>query len=129
MRFLIDSALSPLVATRLKEAGHDATHVRDLGLQSAEDAVIFEEAALQDRVLVSADTDFGAFLAARETSKPSLILFRRPAQRRPEAQVALLLANLPSLEEHLTAGAVVVLEEGRMRIHLLPTGGGVSETN
>jgi predicted nuclease of predicted toxin-antitoxin system len=29
MRFLIDNNLSPLLADKLKAAGHDAVHVRD----------------------------------------------------------------------------------------------------
>jgi predicted nuclease of predicted toxin-antitoxin system len=41
MRFLIDNALSPMVAEGLSQAGHDAVHVRDLGLQAAPDAEIF----------------------------------------------------------------------------------------
>jgi predicted nuclease of predicted toxin-antitoxin system len=42
MRFLIDNALSPALAALLQQAGHDAIHVRELGLQQANDEVIFE---------------------------------------------------------------------------------------
>jgi hypothetical protein len=41
VKFLIDQALSPAVATELNRAGHDALHVRDLGMQAASDEEIF----------------------------------------------------------------------------------------
>jgi predicted nuclease of predicted toxin-antitoxin system len=34
VRLLIDENLSPILAELLNAAGHDASHVRDLGLQS-----------------------------------------------------------------------------------------------
>ena len=40
MKFLIDNALSPEVARLLTAAGHDALHVGDIGLGSAEDPAI-----------------------------------------------------------------------------------------
>jgi predicted nuclease of predicted toxin-antitoxin system len=57
MRFLVDNALSPVLATLLSRAGHDALHVRTIELQQAEDIVIFDRAAAEDRIVVSADTD------------------------------------------------------------------------
>ena len=122
MRFLIDNALSPALAPLLQQAGHDAIHVRSIGLQHAEDDAIFDRAAVEGRVLVTADADFGTLLAARSSRQPSVIQFRGEGSRKPDALARTLLANLPQLLDSLESGCIVTFEPARVRVRMLPIG-------
>ena len=105
MRFLLDENLSPKVAAPVRAAGHDVTIAREVGLRTATDQVVIETARREARVLVSADTDFGAILALSGAATPSFVLVRRAANRRPDEQAALILNNLETVVADLAAGA------------------------
>ena len=120
MRFLLDENQSPRIAEFLIAAGHDAIHVRDLGLQTSPDTRILAVARMDERVVVSADTDFGELLAQSNADRPSLLVLRRQQQRRSQEIAALILVNLPEVAEDLAAGAVVVFDADRVRIRRLP---------
>jgi predicted nuclease of predicted toxin-antitoxin system len=92
VRFLLDANLSPLLAEALTAAGYDSVHVRDLGLLTAADRVVLERAKTENRVLISADTDFGELLAVSGATLPSVILLRRETDRSASSQPGLIIA-------------------------------------
>ena len=119
MRFVVDECLPPSLAVQLSAAGHDAVSVTDLGLAGSADIVVMQAARDQERVLVSADTDFGELLARSNDHRPSLVLFRG-AEVDAKSLAAILLANLPQIAEPLDVGAIVVLLDDRIRVRFLP---------
>ena len=120
MKFLVDENLSPRLCDALDDLGHEAVHVRDIGLKSASDVDVLARARADGAVLLSADTDFGAVLAASGADRPSVIIVRRSTERRTADLVALLGANLPDLGDALEEGSIVVLDPDRIRIRKLP---------
>jgi predicted nuclease of predicted toxin-antitoxin system len=81
---------------------------------------IFDRAGQDDRVVLSADTDFPTLLAMSKQTSPSVVLFRRGSQHRSADQAALLKANLPQLAAAPKARSIVVIEPNRIRIRALP---------
>lgn len=73
-----------------------------------------------NRVLISADTDFGTLLAREGADRPSIMLIRRLTGRRAIEQAAIILANLDVVSEDLDSGAVVVLTDEWVRVRRLP---------
>jgi predicted nuclease of predicted toxin-antitoxin system len=120
VRLLVDANLSHTVAEFLREAGHDAVHVRELGLQHASDSEILQAATMGERVIISENTDFGALLAHRQLSYPSFVLLRSVEPLTPQQQAMLLTANLPTVEKDLNDGAIAVLDRRRLRVRPLP---------
>jgi predicted nuclease of predicted toxin-antitoxin system len=120
MRLLVDQNLSRVFAAALRSAGHDAVHTSEIELSTVLDEAIAARAADDDRVVVSADTDFGTLLAASGASRPSVLLIRLRTPRSAEALAAVVLANLDEVADDLDSGAIVVLEDERVRVRPLP---------
>ncbi len=81
---------------------------------------ILKAARARGRTIISSDTDFGTLLAEERASAPSMILMRRLSNRRADELSALILANPDDVADTLEQGAVVVIEETRIRVRLLP---------
>lgn len=120
MRLLLDENLSPRVARMLQQAGHDAAHVTEVGLGNTDDAEILEAAAHDGLTIVTADTDFGALLAARGTSSPSVVMLRSSDHLTPDEQARLIVAVLARVGEDLEQGAIASVTPERARLRNLP---------
>ncbi len=103
----------------LTDAGHEALHVRDRGMQSAEDSKVLALAEAEDRVLLSADADFAAILTIGTRHRPSLVLFRGEFEPAAQEQARLLLGCLPEIAEALEKGAIIVVTSTNFRIREL----------
>ena len=76
MRFLADMCMDVRVVSWLSSQGHNATHLRDEGLQRMPNGGIFEKAIAESRVVVTFDLDFGEIVALSKGRKHGVILFR-----------------------------------------------------
>lgn len=79
----------------------------------------FIKAKEENRIIVSADTDFGFILAKWEENKPSLILFRQfsPLADKQRKAIEFLAKEYKST---LQEGSIVVVEPKGIRIRELP---------
>ncbi|HEX9926416.1 MAG TPA: DUF5615 family PIN-like protein, partial [Anaerolineae bacterium] len=59
MKFLADMGISPHTVDFLTQAGHDALHLHQQGLDRLSDPDILTKARQEERVLLTHDLDFG----------------------------------------------------------------------
>lgn len=82
MKFLIDQQLPPALARFLQTEGHDAEHVRELGLKEADDKIIWNRAISNGQVVVSKDEDFWYLAMSRQYGQIGLGAYWKLPQRR-----------------------------------------------
>src|SRR5258708_28203931 len=64
------------VADWLNTFDHDAVYLSQQGLHTMEDHLIIEKAANENRIILTADMDFGQIVAFSKISQVSIIQFR-----------------------------------------------------
>ena len=89
-------------------------------MHAARDEKILARALTEARIVVSADSDFSAILAAQDANRPSFILFRDPNYLVAHDYMNALLPALPALEPELASGCVAVFRNNRLRVRKLP---------
>ncbi len=106
MRFLIDAQLPPALADWLRDKGHEAVAVRDIGLRDADDRAIWAKATLDQAVIITKDQDF-ALLAATAADGPQ-VLWVRTGNLVNRLLLARFEQAWPEIEAHLSVAATVV---------------------
>jgi predicted nuclease of predicted toxin-antitoxin system len=119
MKLLLDQGLARSAVSLLTRHGHDAVHVGDLGMATASDTAILDEAQQQLRTVVTLDADFHALLALRGATTPSVIRLR--VQGKKASEIADLIARIVAVcSAELEAGALATSDGERIRVRLLP---------
>ena len=119
MKILIDLNLSPEWVATFAQHGITAVHWSTVGNPRAEDSVLMDWARVNDYVVFTHDLDFGAMLAVTRAESPSVIQIR--AQDVTPAHLESAVIDILSKNESLLeAKALIVIDEGRSRVRILP---------
>ena len=116
---LVDMNLSPDWVPVLQEHDWQAVHWSDVGDPRASDREIMDWAVARQYVVFTHDLDFGAVLALSHERGPS-VLQVRAVNVLPDYLAGSVIAALTQHEADLSSGAVVVVDEGRSRVRVLP---------
>lgn len=119
MKVLIDMNLSPDWSAAFAASQIESVHWSEIGDPRAEDNEIIEYARKNDCIVFTHDLDFGAILALTGASGPSVIQVRTQ-DILPSNLSARVIKVLCDSKEFLESGALIVIDEGRARIRILP---------
>ena len=111
--------ISPNTVVNLTDAGHDAVHLVDEGLDRLPDSEILSKARIEERIVITHDLDFGDLMAASGARLPSVIIFRlaNMAAVNVNRYLELIVKNH---SEVLQQGAILSVSEQRIRVRTLP---------
>jgi predicted nuclease of predicted toxin-antitoxin system len=106
VRFLVDAQLPPVLAQRLREVGHDAQAVRDVGLRDADDNAIWKYALAVGAAIVTKDGDFPQ--RAQQAHTSPVIIWLCVGNASNHALEQWFLPQLPQIIEWIEQGVRVL---------------------
>ena len=119
LQLVVDMNLSTEWIEALTQQGWKAVHWSTIGDAGAEDSVIMCWAMSNHAVVFTHDLDFGTMLALTHAEGPS-VLQVRSQNVLPEQIGQMVFAALRQHEDSLESGALVVVDESRNRVRVLP---------
>lgn len=121
MRFLADMGVPRRAVAWLREGGHDALHLSEAGLQRLPDAEVLAKASAEKRILLTFDLDFSEIVALTGGNPASVVVFRL-RDTRPEIIIRRLDRVLAETRRQLEQGAIITVEDARIRVRSMPIG-------
>lgn len=115
MRLFLDENLQSPTVEFLRGLGHDVVGVRDEGLVSQDDTVIFKHAQQTGRVLVTYNADFVDIRDLAHVHHSGIIRLRLTNQRLVFAR-PILQAALAQLQDRDLKDTLVTIHDHRIRI-------------
>ena len=119
MKILVDMNLSPDWVEVFARHGLSAVHWSTVGDPRAEDPILMQWARENEYIVFTHDLDFGTLLALTQAESPSAIQVRTQDVS-PHHLKAMVIGVLNKYESLLEAGALIVLDEGKSRVRILP---------
>jgi predicted nuclease of predicted toxin-antitoxin system len=119
VKVLIDMNLSPDWAPVLQRHGWPAIHWSSVGDPRATDRTIMDWAAANAHIVFIHDLDFGTMLALTHATGPS-VLQVRAKDVLPDLLECVVIAALTQHDADLASGALVVVDQSRSRVRVLP---------
>jgi predicted nuclease of predicted toxin-antitoxin system len=119
LELLVDMNLSPEWVAVFQRQGWSAFHWSELGDPRATDRVIMDWALANQCVIFTHDLDFGTMLAVTQAAGPSVIQVRAQDVL-PEHLEGIVVPVLQQYETQLEAGALIVVDERKARLRILP---------
>ena len=119
IKILVDMNLSPDWVQVLHNAGWLATHWSSVGDPKATDRTIMDWAEANGYIVFTHDLDFGTILALTHKTGPS-VLQVRAQDVLPDQMGSLVVAAICQHESELESGALVVVDESKNRLRILP---------
>lgn len=111
--------LSPAWVALLASEGYSAVRWTEVGANTASDEEIAEYATAHGYTVLTHDQDFSTLLALSRRGRPSVVLLRLLSLRVDKVGDRVLGA-IKAAEKDIEAGAVVVIEDKRVRSRSLP---------
>ena len=119
IQIVIDMNFSPDWVDELSKQGWPAVHWSGIGDQRATDRDIMDWARANAHVVFTHDLDFGTMLALTHATGPSVIQVRGQNVF-PDHMGPIVVAALKQHETDLDSGALVVIDESKSRVRVLP---------